>query len=397
MSARVGPDRPASPLSRAADIVVLAGFLVAVSLPGVANLLHLDAAAMPDPKNELAPWPGAPTAATLLSWPGSFKSWFEDHFGFRRQLIRAHALTMFEGLGVSPSPTVLIGKDGWFYYTDDGALDDYVSAVPLTDPELQVWQRALEGARDWLKERRIPYLFVLAPDKHVLYPEFMPDTVRPLHETSRLDQFVSWMNVRSTVPVIDLRQDLRLRKKFERVYFKTDTHWNGPGALTAYLAIGGWLMANLPSVGVIGREAFTVVERDGPGQDLGRMLGIEDAMREELLVVVPETPRTARVVEPAGVEDYLSYPRIVMEKNDPRLPRAVVFRDSFAAGLIPFLAEHFSRVVFVWQRDFDPDIVRAEKPDVVIHQMVGRRLTTYAPYDAVAEERLHGAGSDTPK
>ena len=273
---------------------MLVGFLIAISVPGLANLLRLDAAAMPDPKNELARWPGAPTAATLFAWPAAFKSWFEDHFGFRRLLIRAHALTMFDGLGVSPSPTVLIGKDGWFYYTDDGALDDYVSAVPLTDPALEVWQKALEHSRDWLEERGIPYLFVLAPDKHVVYPEFVPDTVRPLHETSRLDQFVLWMSVRSTVPVMDLREDLRLRKKVERVYFKTDTHWNDLGALTAYLSIGSWLMANVPSVGVIGREAFTIVERDGAGQDLGRMLGIEDAMREQLFVAIPETPRTAR-------------------------------------------------------------------------------------------------------
>ena len=53
-------------------------------------------------------------------------------------------------------------------------------------------------------------------------------------------------------------------------------------------------------------------------------------------------------------------------------------------GLVPFLAEHCRRCVFLWQKDLDPEVVRRERPDLVIHQMVGRRFQTYLPYDAVS-------------
>ena len=46
-----------------------------------------------------------------------------------------------------------------------------------------------------------------------------------------------------------------------------------------------------------------------------------------------------------------------------------MFRDSFGSALIPFLAEHFSEVVFQWNRDVDPRVVRREKPDIVIHEI----------------------------
>ena len=62
----------------------------------------------------------------------------------------------------------------------------------------------------------------------------------------------------------------------------------------------------------------------------------------------------------------------------------MVFRDSFGSALIPFLSEHFSRALYLWQYNFDPDVVQAEDPDVVVQEWVGRRLSTMPPYDPFA-------------
>jgi hypothetical protein len=75
-------------------------------------------------------------------------------------------------------------------------------------------------------------------------------------------------------------------------------------------------------------------------------------------------------------------PRVVTE-GPAGAPRAVVFRDSFGSAMIPFLAEHFSRAVYLWQNNFDPQVVIDERPAVVIQEWVGRHLYTQAPYDAV--------------
>jgi hypothetical protein len=56
------------------------------------------------------------------------------------------------------------------------------------------------------------------------------------------------------------------------------------------------------------------------------------------------------------------------------MPRAVVFRDSFSNALVPFLSEHFERVVWVWDRDVLPEVVLREQPDLVIQEVVGRFL-----------------------
>jgi hypothetical protein len=54
---------------------------------------------------------------------------------------------------------------------------------------------------------------------------------------------------------------------------------------------------------------------------------------------------------------------------------------------VPFLSEHFSRAVYLWQNDFLPGQVTAEHPDVVIDEIVGRHLYDFLPSpDLVPQE-----------
>jgi hypothetical protein len=60
------------------------------------------------------------------------------------------------------------------------------------------------------------------------------------------------------------------------------------------------------------------------------------------------------------------------DQPGPGLPRAVVFRDSFAGAMVPFLSEAFGHVRFVYDHQPDPRLIEVEKPDVVILEMVER-------------------------
>ena len=70
------------------------------------------------------------------------------------------------------------------------------------------------------------------------------------------------------------------------------------------------------------------------------------------------------------------------ERADAPLTRAVLFRDSFAAQLIPFLAEHFERMLCIWDADFHHAIVEHERPAVVIQEVVERSLERAVPLNS---------------
>src|SRR5690606_33872186 len=120
-------------------------------------------------------------------------------------------------LDVSPSPAVIEGRDGWFFYAEDGAMEDYAATVPFTSAELEAWRQTLQDTYDWLTARGIAYLFVVPPDKHQVYPEEMPDSIRR-NGHSRIDQLVHHLAAHTTVPVLDLRPALHEAKMQERVY-----------------------------------------------------------------------------------------------------------------------------------------------------------------------------------
>jgi hypothetical protein len=354
-------------------------FVAIISLPLAANIAGFDGADPAAENRELASFPALqPSLDSMVRFVSGFTAWFEDHFGLRARLIRWYGETRLFALGVSPTPSVVKGRDGWFFYGEDGSLDDYARTDPLT-PEAQAnWRDAVERARDWLHRRNIPYVFVIAPDKYAIYPETMPDTIRVLHRTSRTDQVYDAL-ARSEI-AIDLRPALIAAREQERIYQKTDTHWNDRGALLAYQSIIDAVRRKAPAVPPAWmRSDFQEVIREVDGMDLAGMMGLTRVIRETDLALAPKRPRLARVVEPPGEELMAQAGRLVTEIPGSSLPRAVIFRDSFVSRLVPFLSEHFSRAVYLWQNDFDADAVTREHADVVIQEIVGRHLYTFVP------------------
>jgi len=346
-------------------LVVL--FLVILTLPLGINLTGNDGADAEAENRELAPF----------SWR-HIDAWFEDHFGLRSTLVRWYGETRVYLFDVSPTPSVIKGRDGFYYYADDQAVEDYVSENPFTAPALANWREALVRARQWLEARRIAYLFFVAPDKHVIYPEHMPASIRRIGPVSRTDQF--YTSLMDLGFLVDVRPPLFREKVRERVFQKTDTHWNDRGAFVAYTAIIETIGAQVPAVlPPWPRTDFDAVARETQGKDLAGMMGLKRVLKEEDLLLVPRRRRQARVVEPSGAAPTDEEGRLVTEIPGSSLPRAVIFRDSFTSRLVPFLSEHFSRAVYLWQNDFDATAVQSEHPDVVLQEIVGRHLYNFIP------------------
>jgi hypothetical protein len=262
-------------------------------------------------------------------------------------------------------------------------MEDYAEGRPFTAAELEIWRRTLQNTSDWLEAHGIAYLFVISPDKHLVYPEFMPATIRRA-AVSRIDQLVTHLRTHASVRVLDLRPALLEAKARERIYHRTDTHWNDRGAFVGYQEIVAALAAAVPELRQPSRIAFEPRAARSAGLDLAGMMGLTHALEEEDLVLVPRRPTTVRIVEPLHPNRRLMHARIITESAGPG-PRAVVFMDSFGAGLVPFLSEQFSRAVYLWQNHMDPGIVLKERPRIVIQEWVGRRLSTLLPYDPVPE------------
>lgn len=357
--------------SRLAAVQVVL-FLAALFTPLAVNVAGIDGG---DPQTE---------NRELATLDEGLFAWFADHFGLRSTFVHVNAAFEYSVLGASPSPSVIRGRDGWLYYGEFDAVEDFISRNPLTVQEVDAWRDTVMRSRDWLRSRGAAYVFTIAPDKHVVYPEHMPASLRQVGSKRRMDQVLD--AVAGTSLAVDLRPALEAAKANERIYHLTDSHWNARGALVAYQQIIEAVRAQHPAVPPAWpRSDFDAVERRTGGLDLARMMGLNRRLRETDLALVPKRRRLAKVVDPPGAGTSAELGRLVMAIPGSPLPRAVVFRDSFTTALVPFLAEHFSRTVFLWQKDFVPEQVVTEGADVVIYEIAGRHL-----YNFVASPSLIG-------
>ncbi len=367
---------------KVADTVLIGLFFAGLGIPSAITLLDgivltrhgKPASGGPCPSLQLS-------SAALQRFPAQYEQYLNEHFFPRRTLLRWHNLVQVSWLANSFCSTVIVGKQGWLFYSGLPSDTTAPHLRPFQPQELEQWRRVLEARRDWLADRGIPYLLVIAPDKQSIYPEMLPPGLQCQEQTvSRQDQLLAYLRSHATVDVLDLRPSLRQAKAVERVYFRTDSHWNDRGAFVAYQQILAALAARFPELTPLPRSAFQAVTRDMPGGDLAQMLKLSDRLHDDKLELLPLAPLARRTSETVPMNDKARLPHlqpIVMERAGAAGRKALVFYDSFGELLVPFLSEHFARTVYLPEDVLDPAMVERERPDVVIQEIVERKLRLF--------------------
>jgi len=408
-----------SRVTAASDLLTVGAFALAICLPLLGFWFDWQPQNMIIDNRLPAPRPQlAANLEALRSLPTRFEAYFDDRFGFRRPLIRWNNLATVVWLGGSPearsrssgqgdgglrfdplSHRIVHGQGSWFYHFGDGTMRDHRGLDPFSPAELLHWQQVLEQRRDWLAARGIEYLFLAVPDKQSIYPEYLPARIRRVREQTRMGQLVAHLRAHSSVEALDLRSALLPAKAEELVFEQTGTHWNAYGAYQAYAAILERLAARFPALLPQPLSDFEIRKTIGPALPFLWLTGVVDQYQEQVVELLPRAPRTAVTIEqsrpPQGPSNYGYGSRLVRETARPELPSAVVFHDSFVpTGLEPLLSEHFRRVVYLWQNEFDLYAIAQERPDLVIEEKVERYFSTSRPTNPAA---LHGAGAGRPR
>lgn len=361
-------------------------FVAALLLPGFDTIAHLDRTRPPEEKRALASRPALPrTLTALAALPRAYDAYFADHFGFRSLLARLSARIAFCWLHTKPpdQAEVMVERDNWLEYTGNDTLAFIEGRNRFTDPELQRWVTSLRQRQRWLAERGILYLVVLVPGKFSIYPEQLPAWIRPPLLGNRGDQLVAALRAYPEVSLIDLRTAVREAKPIALLYQPTDTHWNTIGAYFAYHEIMKTVARWFPGSPPTPQTAFDVAWGNDPGGDLAVLLnvqGLVNGVRPWIALRGGAHFRTVPDPTYAKLRRWLNLEEpVVTECPGAPIPRAVVFRDSYANALLPHLSEHFGRAVYLWIQDFDSGVIDRERPSIVIQEWAERLLSVISP------------------
>jgi len=149
------------------------------------------------------------------------------------------------------------------------------------------------------------------------------------------------------------------------MFHKTDNHWNDYGGFVAYEAIMNTLSVDFPELTKSSISDYIIDSTIVDGFKLTNMMGIYDGIFENKITCKLAATRKSKKVEKRKYPGFPNFSlnskyELRFKTENDSLPKILMIRDSFGSTLIPYLNEHFSESVYIfdmWNYCLNEDIL----------------------------------------
>ena len=307
------------------------------------------------------------------AYVASFENWFNDNLEMRQSLIRTKCQMSYYVWNKSAMPQkVISGKNMELFPSSEFLLEDFKGEMTLTKEQLLSIQRILHERIRYMQKLKGDYYLIMPANKQSIYPNDLPLKYAKKHRPDKtmMSQLVDFLSKDTLIQAhfMDTRPVLQKAAKTsnERLYCKNDLHWNAYGAFYAYYELLQKLSLKHPIFKPIALEQFKVTRKLDKEGDLARMLLMHNQAYRELFEFTTDDAPAFRMKTIYGQHLFPIYQTRI---KGSKLPKAVVFRDSFCQDMIQFLSLHFSEATYIWDQEFNDVLLREEKPDIVIQEV----------------------------
>ncbi|MFK5970230.1 MAG: hypothetical protein QM487_08960 [Candidatus Marithrix sp.] len=358
------------------NLIIILLFGASIFIPFFVGILETDTEISKIEKRKLVQLPKIPkTMEEINKFPQLFDKYYADHFGLRYLFTEYYKLVKYH-INDSPSKDVTIGKNGWLflgsktgYNRYDDPIGDVRNVNLFSQSELKQFAEHMKKLNSWLNKKGIKYMFVIAPNKHTIYFDQLPNYITKVNEKSATDQLIEYLNKYTNILIVDLRKPLLKEKDKQQIYFKTDTHWNHYAVNIAQYEIMLEIAKTFPDK--IKPELQKLKVRMRKGGDLSNFIGINNLQEPSPYPVFKPTCHLTK--HPKQANEIITH--TFMCKNQKL--NAIIFRDSFFEALQPYFVRKFKRSTYIWGKlDYTSlkKYIELEQPDIVIEEIVERNL-----------------------
>lgn len=343
--------------NRLQKITLIAGFILFFSIPLVTGTWM----------DTFSTITGDRSIQNLVRIKSEITREYDKNLFFRQEIIKINNTIRINLLGEKIFNDVVIGKNGWLYYSGESNLEDYQKTRRFTNAEMNEINQQLAYTNRWMKENNIHFYVVIAPNKETIYPENLPNYIQKTGENNRLDQIRQDLDKNNQQNIIDLSQILKEKSEKQQLYYRTDTHWNFTGAWIGYRTVLDKMNADGLKIQAKGINEFKQGEEEIQG-DLSRLLPLFKPFQEKSITLVQKEPIRANGYNTDQANISIS------EVADDELLKIIIFHDSFMNGMMHYFSEHFRKCIYVHQFQIDYGLVEKEKPDIVLLEINERYL-----------------------
>lgn len=303
------------------------------------------------------------------------ENWISDNIGFRNTFLKLYTNLEFNVFNQSTSDKVMIGRDGWYYYTYDNNIEIATGDYPLTDDDLKLIAENQQRISNYYKSIGVEYILMLTPSKVSVYPEYLPMNDKTVSYTVS-DKVADYLRANTDVIVYNAKDALMEAKSngAGQLYHKTDTHWNERGSYYVYRGLHKVMVEN----GILNDEAIDVEFSEGTWKgEFSRMLGNDNLLDPEPAPIANWNVTSTEITDgelyyaASEIQNRLNgtFSMSAFENQSRESLCLQIYGDSQLEKIrkIPvYLAEHFSTVVNygIFSPSIDADNVY--NPDVVV-------------------------------
>ncbi len=362
------------------NIIFIAVFLLILSVP--AFFINTATLQISEIDNEILPeWPGFDLT---LSTVEEVEEYVNDRIGFREQLVSLYILLNDKLFHVMTHPLFMYGEEGHIYYKDPSYIKAY-QRLNTNEKWLDGFTDFLAATDEYLKDKGIPFIYYLCPDKKTIYPEYFPRSVNvntenktvPGYIREKLEEYNSGKPEEEKLDYIIPIEELTEAKKEEVVYNKLydATHWNEDGAFLGHELIDKRITSLFDDVRPLLKE------------DYNRTMKLQETLDVARFPIHEEVPSYTLINDTSNnMTDYLlpvmkcSTPNFYSHYTNPEAGNGrilLIFTDSYFATYPKFYLNRFGEVYFVHRQNYAylQYFVNLVFPDMVIFETAERSIS----------------------
>jgi hypothetical protein len=267
---------------------------------------------------------------------------------------------------VAPPPTGVVGQAGWIFPGSEPELNELSGRVPVPHAVVDAQVERVVRLHALGDDLQFVALAAALPAKLHVYPEHLPAglAIDPAQRVAR--RVEARLRDSPREALLDLYPALRDARVHGRLFTRTGGELTWTGAFHAYRAVARALAPRVPALEPLPWGAL----------DLGVHEPVHDSLVGAALVRPAEAPEPWPEAEPAlgdglrltarPASDATAGVRRLERAAGEGAPRLLVAGDPGTDRIARLLAEHASTTLLTGGDRLDEELIRAERPDVVV-------------------------------
>ncbi len=358
------------------DQIVIAVFIMTISLPILLKISNIKESINNLENRKLVE---KPEFQFSKSYSSKFETYYNDVFPFRNSLINLSSFLKIHLFKSSPFPEkVQFGSDHFLYLNNIEVKNSYTHSNILSQGDIHKYVITISDRKSRLNKEGIQYYIGYFPNKHSVYPEFLPWSMKSqIKKNFSLADQLQLNLSKHGIKYFNPKKQI-ITSKTELLYHKFDTHWNNYGAFVTYQAFfQEFKELNINPYSI---EDFNVVYKTRFWGDLTRLIGtekikgyIETRPLFELKDTINSFTRIADDTLPKGSIR-------TSNNNCNNTSKVIFFGDSYSTYLVQFFSLHFKEVIY-YRGAYNQTFVDKIKPNIIFELSVERFIYKHLSTD----------------